>query len=43
MAQHHGWSIDELEEMYPYERMIYVEMLVNHLEKLRMEAEARGG
>jgi hypothetical protein len=33
MAQHHKWSIEEIENMYPYERDIYVDMLLDYLEK----------
>ena len=31
MKQHHHWSIDELEKMYPWEREIYVGLLVKHI------------
>ena len=27
MIQHHNWSLTELENMIPFERAIYVEML----------------
>ena len=33
MAQHHGYQISELESIMPYERDIYVAMLVDHLKK----------
>ena len=32
MAQHHKYSITELEELIPYERDIYVGMLLDHIE-----------
>jgi hypothetical protein len=32
MAQHHKYSIAELEELIPYERDIYVGMLLDHIE-----------
>jgi hypothetical protein len=33
MAQHHKWSIDEIESMMPYERDLYFGMLTEYLEK----------
>lgn len=39
MAQHHNYSISELEDMMPYERDLYVDMLLNFLEKQKQEAE----
>lgn len=40
MQQHHGWSIDSLEDMVPFERQIYVDLLLKHLEAL--EQKRRG-
>jgi len=37
MAQHHKYSIDELENMIPFERDLYVDMLKQYLEKQRQE------
>ena len=34
MAQHHKYSIKEKEDLYPFERDIYFEMLVEHVEEL---------
>ena len=42
MAQHHKWSLEELEDMVPYERQIYVELLKEYLEKLKEEREKAG-
>lgn len=39
MAQHHNYSVTELEDMMPYERDLYVDMLLNFLEKQKQEAE----
>jgi hypothetical protein len=39
MAQHHNYSLSELEDMMPYERDLYVDMLLNFLEKQKQEAE----
>lgn len=33
MIQHHKWSLTELEDMMPYERDIYVELLKNWVEE----------
>ncbi len=35
MIQHHKWSLTELENMIPWEREIYVGLLINHLEEER--------
>ena len=39
MIQHHNWSLTELENMMPWEREIYVGMLVTHLEEEKAEYE----
>jgi len=36
--QHHRWSLDEINEMIPWEREVYLSLLKDHLEK---EAEER--
>ncbi len=33
MMQHHKYSLSELETMIPWEREIYIKMLLNHLEE----------
>ena len=33
MVQHHNWSLTELENMIPFERQIYVDMLMDHVEQ----------
>jgi len=38
--QHHKYSLTELENMIPFERDIYVEMLADYLKK---EAEKNNG
>ena len=40
LMQHHKYSLTELEEMMPFERDIYLEMLQDHLKKLE---EQRNG
>ena len=43
--QHHKYRLDELENMIPWERDIYVAMLINHIkeenEKRKREQERR--
>ena len=33
MAQHHKWSVAEIEAMMPYERDLYFSMLVTWIEE----------
>ncbi len=33
MIQHHNWNLTELENMIPFERQIYVDMLMEHVEQ----------
>jgi hypothetical protein len=35
LMQHHQYSLTELDEMYPWEREIYVRLLLQHLEEER--------
>ena len=39
MIQNHGWSLTELENMMPWERDVYVGLLIKHLEEERERAE----
>ena len=41
MIQHHNWSLEEIENMMPWERDIYTSLLIQHLEeeKKKMEEE----
>ena len=44
LMQHHKYSLTELDEMLPWEREIYVGLLINHLEeeeRKRKEEENR--
>ena len=43
MVQHHGYSLTELENMMPWEREIYLGLLIEHIEeeKERVERENR--
>ena len=38
MVQHHKYSVTELENMFPFERDLYVEMLMDYLKE---QAEAQ--
>ena len=39
MMQHHNYSLAELEDMIPWERDIYISMLIQHLEEEKAEHE----
>ena len=39
MMQHHNWSLTELEEMIPWEREIYIGLLMNYLEEEKKRQE----
>jgi len=39
--QHHKYSLTELENMIPWEREIYVDLLVNHIKEEREKARER--
>ena len=43
MMQHHNYSLTELENMMPWEKEIYIGLLINYLEeeKKRREQEDR--
>jgi len=42
LAQHHKWSISEIEDMMPYERDLYVDMLRDYLEREQERLRANG-
>ena len=37
MLQYHNWSLTELENMMPWEREVYVGLLIEHLEEEKQE------
>ena len=37
LAQHHKYSISDIENLYPYERDLYIDMLLGYLEKQQEE------
>ena len=42
LMQHHKYSLTELDNMVPYEREIYVSMLIQHLEEERRKLQQKG-
>ena len=44
LMQHHNYSLTELENMMPWEREIYVDMLMEHIneENKKQEEQNRG-
>lgn len=43
LVQHHKYSIADIENIFPFERDIYVDMLLSHLEEKRKELEKLNG
>jgi hypothetical protein len=41
MAQHHKYSITEIENMLPFERDLYVQMVKTHVEKIKERNNAK--
>jgi hypothetical protein len=41
LMQHHKYSLSDIDGMIPWERDIYVNMLVDYIEKLKAEQEKR--
>ena len=37
LMQHHKYSLSELEEMLPWEREVYLNMLMNYIEEENMK------
>jgi hypothetical protein len=37
MIQHHKWSLTEIENMMPWEREVYVGLLIEHIEDEKKE------
>lgn len=33
LRQHHNYALTEMDELYPFEKEIYENLLLNHLEK----------
>jgi len=43
LVQHHKYSLTEVYEMYPYERDLFVELLMQHLKQLEEERNRKNG
>jgi hypothetical protein len=41
LAQHHKYSITEIENLMPYERDLYVDMLLEFIEQQKQDIESR--
>ena len=41
MMQHHNYSLNELDNMMPWEREIYIKLLLQHLEEEREKERSR--
>jgi hypothetical protein len=39
LLQYHKWSLTEIENLIPWERDIYVELLKNHLEEEKLKQQ----
>ena len=37
--QHHKYSLTEIENLYPWERQVYVSLLLQYLDNLKQEQE----
>ena len=42
MMQHHQYSLTELDMMMPWEREIYVAMLIDHLKEVEDRSKQKG-
>ena len=42
MIQHHKYSLTELEDMMPWEREIYVSLLIQHIDEENERNKQRG-
>ena len=38
--QHHKYSLSDVENMMPFERQVYVSLLMQHLEQVKQQQEA---
>ena len=39
LMQHHKYSLSDLENMMPFERQVYVSLLMQYLEQVKQEQE----
>ena len=43
LMQHHKYSLTEIENMIPWERDIYVELLKQHIEEEKLKQQQQNG
>jgi hypothetical protein len=43
LIQYHKWSLTEIQDMMPWERDVYVELLKQHLEEEKMKQQTQSG
>jgi hypothetical protein len=43
LVQYHKWSLSEIENLLPWERDVYVELLKQHLEEEKMKQQTQPG
>jgi hypothetical protein len=43
LKHHHGYGFDEIERLYPFERDVYVAMLIAHQRKLKQQQANQQG
>ena len=43
LIQHHKYSLTELENMIPWEREVYIGLLMNYLEEQRLKQQQENG
>jgi|TARA_B110000211_G_C14090721_1_gene558913 hypothetical protein len=40
--QHHNYTLSDIESLIPWERDLYVSMIIEHLEKIKQQREQEG-
>lgn len=43
LMQHHKYSLNEIDGMIPWEKEVYVNMLINFIKEQEVEAQTNGG
>lgn len=43
MAQHHKYSIEDIENLIPFERDVYIEMIIKYLAELEEQRKLQNG
>ena len=42
MKQHHNWSVEEIENMIPWEKEVYLAFLQQYIEEENLKAQQNG-